>query len=243
MLSWIASNFFTVALLAGFLVAVGYGLWLRHRMAVSKARFALAVVATLASCALALIAFTWGPIPIQIINAILSSIKNSTGIASIPASIDGPTWVSTLLGFFCTVFVLSLIYKFSIKTLIAWGGPVTVNVNELAKREQDNNLALLAFAEAQRLIASKPDPLASEVAINWQQKQSEAPSTPPWPLLARNLFEAAFGEALFTDTSWRDRFQTWVGEMYISQPRPSDTVPLLLFVFDEEPTDAALTGC
>jgi NACHT domain-containing protein len=241
MLSWLATNIFTISLLGCFLIVLGYALWLRYRMAVSKARFALAVVATLASCAIALLTFISGPIPIQIINAGLSSIKSLTGIAVVPFSMDGPNWFAATIGFASTVIALLLIYSFSIRALVNWDGPVTVTVNELAKRELDNSLAYLAFAEARRLVASKPDPLASETAINWQQKQSEAPSTPAWPLLARNLFEAAFGEALFAEKSWRDRFQTWVGEMYVSRPHPSDTAPLLLFVFDYEPTDEILS--
>jgi hypothetical protein len=96
------------------------------------------------------------------------------------------------------------IYKLARATIENWDGPITLTVNELAKREEDNNVALLALAEARRLIASKPDPLASDLAINWQQRQSDAPPAPRWNLLARDLFQTAFSEADIPENGWRD---------------------------------------
>jgi hypothetical protein len=238
-ISWLQSNLLTVVLLVSFFLILSYALWLRYKMRVSKARFALAVVAAMVSCATGLLAFLSGPLPIQIINTVLSGAKVATGISNIPLLPD-QSWFTTSLGFSATALSLFLIYKFSIIALKNWEGPVTVNVNELAKREQDNSIALLALAEMRRLLASKADPVASDVAVNWHQKQSDAPSTPPWHLLARQLFESAFSEVIFSETSWRDRFQSWVGEMYVSRPRASDTVPLVLFVFEFEPDDIKL---
>ena len=238
--SWVLSNLTTVILLAVFLVILSYVLWLRFKMRVSKARFALAALAAMASCVAGLLAFLSGPIPIQLINALLSAARAATGIASIPKMADEPSWLTMLLGSAAAMLALVLIYKFAVTAIKHWDGPVTVNVNELAKRDQDNSISLLALAEVQRLLAAKADPLASEVAINWQQRHSDAPSAPAWHLLARQLFESAFSEALFTGAGWRDRFQIWVGEIYLSQPRASDTVPLALFVFEDEPNDVKL---
>ena len=63
---------------------MGLWLWLRYQMAVSKARFALLTVLTLASCAAGLLTFLSGPVPLQIINAVLSGTKSVTGFDWIP---------------------------------------------------------------------------------------------------------------------------------------------------------------
>jgi hypothetical protein len=233
--SWLLSNLTAILLLSLFLMISAYAVWLRIMMRVSKARFALAALAAMVSCVVGLFAFLSGPIPIQIANAILSAARAATGIESIPKLADDPNWLTMLLGSAAAMMALVLIYKFSVTALRLWDGPVTITVNELAKHDQDNSIALLAFAEARRLLAAKGDPLASEVAINWQQRHSDAPSAPVWHLLARQLFEAAFSEALFSNSGWRDRFQVWIGEIYLSQPQASDTAPLVLFVFEEEP--------
>ena len=133
--------------------------------------------AAMASCSTGLLAFLSGTVPIQIINSILSGTKSITGVSTIPTISDGPGWLMVIVALIATVTTLSLIYKFSQVALESWEGPVTVNVNELAKQEQgENNISLLALAEVRRILAWKADPIASEVAINWQQKQSVAPS-------------------------------------------------------------------
>ena len=240
MLNWVVNNPFSAMLFLSCVLLLCYVIWLRYRMAASKARFALAVVGALASCSIGLLTFMSGPLSVQIANALLSGARHVTGNPAIPTLIDGPNWYFAILGFLATVIISLLIYKFAVKALASWEGPITVSVNDLAKQEQDNNLSLLALTEAKRLIARKSDPIASDVAINWQQRQSEAPPTPPWHHLARNLFETAFAESLFTDRGWRDRSQAWVGEIYVSQSRHADTAALLLLVFDNEPTEAAL---
>lgn len=240
MLAWFSDNIFTAGLIVCFFVASAYAIWLRLKMSVSKARFALSVVAAMVTCSTALLAFLSTPVPIQVLNALIATIKGGFGYPSSSFQFSDGGWFSTILAFAITVLVIYLIYKFAITAIINWDGPVTVNVNELAKREQDNSLTLLAFVELKRILSSQPDPLASDVAVNWQQKQSAAPAAPAWPTLARNLFEAAFSEALFGETAWRDRYQAWVGEIYISRPRASDTVPLVLFVFEARPSEKDL---
>jgi hypothetical protein len=141
-------------------------------------------------------------------------------------------WFIALLGSTIIALTLLTIYLFATQAIRSWEGPVTVNVNELAKRERDNNLGALAFAEISRLIRLRPDPIASNVAINWQQKLSPAPRAPTWHQFAKNLFEAAFEEASFGVGSWRDQFDCWVGDMYLG---PSTTVPLVVFVFNNQP--------
>jgi hypothetical protein len=235
MSGWLFENPVAVLFLVLFLAALGYLLWLRYRIAVSKARFGLTAVATMAACVTALLTFLSGPFPIQLINI----ASRALGLSSIATASDGPGWFSGILAFLSTLLALWLIYRFSIKALESWDGPITVNVNELAKREQDNNLALLAFAELRRLAQLREDPIASDAAVHWKQRQSEAPNTPAWHLFARDLFLAAYSEAQFADNGWRDRFQLWVGKIYVGH-RLSDFTSLVLLVFEEEPTDQVI---
>ncbi len=234
MLTWLVDNPLTVLLLVFFLAALIYLLWLRYRMAASKARFALATITAMTTCAMGLVAFLSGPAPVQIINAVSVAL----GLRSVSTATEGPGWFSATLGFLLTMAVVWLIYRFSSRALLTWEGPITVNVNDLAKREQDNNLVLLALAEFGRFVQRKSDPIASDAAINWKQRQSEAPARPPWYQFARNLFTTAYGEAQFADSGWRDRHQLWTGEIYLDR---ANTAPLLLLVFDFEPTDEDLT--
>jgi len=239
-IEWLQSNLLTVLLLLALLLTVVYAVWLRYRMLVSKARFALAVVAAMVSCVAGLLAFLSGPLPIQILNAALSSVHSLASFSGAPVTIDGPNWLGMLIGFVATVAALFLIYKFAQSALITWEGPVTVNVNELAKYDQDNSISSLALSEIRRLLAREADPIASEIAVNWQQRQSEAPAAPPWHVLARQLFEAAFPEAIFSDSGWRGRLQVWIGEMYVAHQQPFATLPMVLLVFENEPDDVDL---
>ena len=233
MWNWISNNTLITLLVFLFFLTLGYAIWLRFKMAVSKARFALASLTALVTCFLSGMSLISGSVPLQITNAILSYL----GGATVPVLAEGT--VSWFVGAILTTLVMVLIFQFSITTIRHWEGAVTVAVNDLAKECQDNNLALLAFAEFKRLALAKADPLASDVAVNWQQKLTEAPTTPPWHKLAKELFEAVFSEALFAERgAWRDRFYVWVGEVYISQS--AETAPLLLFVFEDEPSDVEL---
>ena len=74
MLSWILNNPMIVATFLLFLVILTYALWLRFRMAVSKARFALATLGALTTCLASSLAFISGWIPVQIVQIILSSV-------------------------------------------------------------------------------------------------------------------------------------------------------------------------
>ena len=75
---------FTLFLVITFLILLAILLWLRWKMAVSKARFALMTVLTMASCAAALLTFISGPIPIQILNAAVLATQKVTGLDWIP---------------------------------------------------------------------------------------------------------------------------------------------------------------
>ena len=95
----------------------------------------------------------------------------------------------------------------------------------------------LASVEAKRLLAGKRDPVASDAAVNWVHRQSEAPPAPAWHQFARNIFEAAFAELELSESGWRDRFHAWVGAIYIG---PTMKVPLILFVFENPPSELDL---
>jgi hypothetical protein len=209
-------------------------------MSASKAHFAFVVSATLASCLFALLTFLAGFAPVWIGNVILSRTKVIVGSSGTEASANQVSGSTALFATVATVAALFFIYRFAIRAIRNWDGPITVNVNELVKQEKDNSLSLLALAEMRRLITLRPDPIASEAAVNWKQKQSEAPSAPPWHELARSLFEVAFDEASFNDNSWRDQFRCWVGEMFVFRPGQSQTSSLILFVFDDEPAEMTL---
>jgi hypothetical protein len=234
MWDWVTDNAITVVFFIGFVGALFYALRLRSKMASSKAHFALVVCATLTSCLIALLNFLSGSGPTQTGSKIISAMRYMTGTTQI-ASPREVGWLIAGLGTVGTVLAFFFIFRFSIHAIRNWDGPVTVNVNELAKRDQDDSLRLLALAELKRLITLKPDPPASDTAVNWRQRQREAPSAPSWHELSRSLFESAFEEAVFNDHSWRDRLQSWVGEMYVFRPGASETSPLVLFVFEQEP--------
>lgn len=231
--SWLFENLFSLMLLFGFFALLGFWLWLRYRMSVSKARFALTTVGTLGMCLISLLTFMGGPLPLQILNGLLSATKRATGFTWIPELPSAPGLIEMIFGFFATALAMFLIYRFSMRAIQTWDGPITVNVNDLAKHDQHNSLGALAQVEARRLLARQSDPIANDDAINWRQKQSEAPPSPPWHEFARNVFEAAYAEAIFDHTSWRDIGHVWVGKIYT---RGSETAPLLLFVLEEEPT-------
>jgi hypothetical protein len=228
MAAWLGNNLFTFILLVGFLLLLGFWLWLRYRMTVSKARFALATVVTIGACAAALLTFLSGPVAIQVANAVLRATKEATGFAWIPLLAETPGPFEMMLGFCSTIVAMFLIYKFSMRAIRAWGGPLTLSVNELAKLGQDGNLVLLARTELARIISGQQD----KTVDNWRHEQREAPERPPQHQLARDVFQSAFTEAMFGDSAWRDRYNAWVGEIYTDA---ADTKPLWLFVFDEEP--------
>jgi hypothetical protein len=234
--SWLSGNVSTLVLLVGFIGLIAYVFYLRFRMAVSKARFALAALAAMVSCVFALMTVLSGPIPIQIFNATILGLNRILGTAFTPVATGEGGWLEAGLAFIATLFALSLIYRFSIGTIRSWEGPITVNVNELAKREYDNNIIMLALAELKTILRAGTDPIASDVAVNWEQRQSEAPPAPQWPMLARSLFETAFSEMSFGESSWRDRAQAWIGQLHLSQPNQEDAVPIVVFVFGEIPS-------
>lgn len=239
--SWLESNILTIVLALCFLGALAWALRLRAKMSGSKARFAFASSATLASCLIAFLSFLSGSGPVWIGNQILSGAKVVIGRSAAPAASANIGWLVGLAGLIGFVVAIIAIYRFSYHAIRSWDGPVTMTVNELAKRDLDTSLPLLAWAELRRLLIGRSDPVVSDVAVNWQQRLNEAPSSPPWHEFARTLFEAAFHEASFDDTGWRDRFQCWVGNIYVLGAGLSEPPPLVMFVFDDEPDGAKLT--
>ena len=120
-MAWLTDPTFAVALLVAFLVMMGLWLWLRYQMAVSKARFALLTVLTLASCAAGLLTFLSGPVPLQIINAVLSGTKSVTGFDWIPTFPDAPGAAAMAFGFVSTVLATLLIYRFATTAISIMG--------------------------------------------------------------------------------------------------------------------------
>lgn len=168
MWDWTTSNLITVLLLAAFLGTLCYAVRLRSRMAASKAHFAFVSSATLASCFFAQINFLSGSRPIWIGNKILSGAAIITGGANMPISASGIGWLAVITSGFCTTFALYFIYRFCVQAIRHWDGPVTVTVNELVKQDLDKSFPLLALAELRRLVTRRPDPIASDAALNWQ---------------------------------------------------------------------------
>ena len=234
MFDWIADHLFIVIIGSFAIFSTGYALWLRHQMATSKSRFALAVVGVLAAYAMAVLKLVTDP-P----HAISVSIPfiELFGLVPRPSTVDSLFLVLLAVG--VSLIAIRYVYKFATTVIMNWEGPVTLSVSELVKQGQDNNIALLAFAEARRLMSFKPDPIVHDLAINWQQKLPEPPSTPLWHELARDLFQAAFSETEIAANGWRDRHQAWVGRIYVGDSL-SEPFPLFLLVCDEEPSRAEL---
>jgi len=136
-----------------------------------------------------------------------------------------------------TALIAVLIFRFAVAAMSTWEGPVTVTVNELAKEHQDQGLLVLAYAEAKRIASGKEDRIASDAAINWQQKLSDAPSSPSWHVFARELFDAAFPDASFAKKEWNETLKAWRGEYYTDLVK---TVPLWLLVFENPPSSEEL---
>ena len=235
MLIWIADHWGTVILVISFVLAVGYALWLRHQLSASKSRFALAVVWALASYAMALLKLISSP-PQPI--TISLPFASHFGFSSPPLTLDG--WFLAILAVSSSLVVMWLIYRFATTVILNWEGPVTLSVADLVKQGQDHSISLLALTEAKRLILLKPDPLVDDVAINWQQNLPEPPSTPDWYLLSRDLFQAAFSEVEIPTKGWRDRYDGWIGHMFIGDSHQSEPQPIILLIFEDEPTVSEL---
>src|SRR5260221_8550679 len=186
--NWVESNILTIVLLLCFLGALAWALRLRAKMSGSKARFAFASSATLASCLIAFLSFLSGAGPVWIGNQILSGTRVVLGKSVVSDESANIGWFVALAGVIGFVVAIIVIYRFSYHAIRSWEGPVTATVNELAKRDQDSSLSLLALAELRRLLIGRPDPVVSDVAVNWQQRLSDPPSSPPWHEFARRLF-------------------------------------------------------
>jgi hypothetical protein len=233
-------------LVALLVLTLAYVFWLRAKMKTSKASFALSIVAAMTTSSALFLKVAFGSEIPNWQTRLLKGLDNETGlgISSMPAPVINWAAVFTSAVLYCLLLIL--IYKIGKVTIKRWDGPVTVTVNDLAKNDLDNNVTLLALAEFRRLLSRRSDPLASEIAVNWRQRITEPPRTLPWHHFVRQIFEVAISEVVIPDNGWRDRWDVWVGTIYVSQRSPTDTVPLLLFVFDQEPTldtlDARILG-
>ena len=235
MFNWISDHLVAVILAVSFVLTAGYALWLRHQLSASKSRFALAVVWALATYAMALLKLISSP-PQPI--TISLPFASHFGFSSPPLTLDG--WLLAILAVSSSLVVMWLIYRFATTVILNWEGPVTLSVAGLVKHGQDHSISLLAITEAKRLILLQPDPLAHDVAINWQQNLPDPPSTPDWRLLSRDLFQAAFSEAEIPTKGWRDRYDGWTGHMFIGDSQQSEPHPIILLVFEDEPIDLDL---
>jgi flagellin-like protein len=130
MWTWLTSNIITVVLFIAFTLVLCYALWLRSKMTRSKAQFALAAIATLVSFVTVGLKFLTGSGPFKVSSTILFVVREQTGVDTITP----PNWFVLSLGVFLISLALILIYLLALNTIQNWRGPITVNVNELAKQ-------------------------------------------------------------------------------------------------------------
>jgi len=198
-------------------------------MAASKARFAFFVVISIISCLLALLNFLSGSIFFEIVSVALSLINEVAGYEIVRNIPPGPPTLYGILGAILALAAIVAIWRFSDKALHQWDAPATITVSELAKKNRENNLFSLAIAEAIRLAKGQNDLIASDAALNWTQRVSEAPPAPNWNNLAKNLLCGAFSEIRIEDNGWRDRISAWIGTIYLNSDHRKQDVYLLTF--------------
>src|SRR5207245_186821 len=126
--SWLDSNILTIVLVLCFLGTLAWALRLRAKMSGSKARFAFASSATLASCLVAFLSFLSGSGPVWIGNQILSGAKVVLGKSAVPDASANISWFVVLAGGIGFVVAIIVIYRFSYHAIRSWDGPVTATV-------------------------------------------------------------------------------------------------------------------
>lgn len=199
-------------------------------MAVSKARFSLAVVSSLTFCLTSFVASWFFGLSDVVYIYLLDSFSSSDELTYNPIIHEV---IPLTLNFVLCIIVAAFILRFSFKALDCWEGPTTVSVTELAKERLDDRVLQLAKVEAIRLLKWESDPIASHSAVNWKHQIPDPPDGPNWPLLARDLFLHALNEVEIPDDGWRDRYDAWVGKVYTSSHNAN---PLILFAVEQKPT-------
>ena len=225
-----------VALVVVLLAVTGYAFWLRSKMEKSKASFALSLIGAITVLTALFLKAITGSETSTFGRLLFSVVDKETGWSLSPEKAPALGGTVTVALVVMYLFVIYFSYKIGQLTIQRWEGPTTLIVNDLAKNDNDNDIRLLAFAELTRLLARKPDPLASEVVVNWRQKISDPPGRQPWHLFIRQIFSVAFSETEIRDSGWRDQWSVWVGKIYISRQSATDSTPLLIFLFEIEPS-------
>lgn len=237
MWSFVSDNYVTIVLFAALVSSVAWAIWIVRRNRHSKATFALSIVTSLITCLSLFLRFLFaGSLP-GTVNAALTLFDYLLGLHTSPANTVAISAVACFLAAAVTVVIVVLIYRTGTHTIRNWDGPVTVTVNELAKANLDNDMLRLARAEFIRILARKTDPLASDIAVNWQRHIASPPDTPAWHIQARRLIELYIGEVDIPDSGWRDLHKVWVGAIYATVPPPSTKSALYVFVFERNPND------
>lgn len=230
------SNLFIISIIVIFVLFLAYTSWLRYKLHVSKARFALSALVALSSWSVASLATLISPTYLEIANFAL----NYFGYSAAQGENDIVKASVTILGFTFASAVLFVLYRIAHTCIIHWDGPTTITVNNLAKENKDTHIFSLAASEFARLLSGQRDQLASDAAINWKHQLAVPPERPQWHQLARSYFVSAIPEARIQEDGWRARSDLWVGEIFDSARASLDASPLYLLVSLNKPSTEEL---
>ncbi len=201
--------------------------WLRWRMRVSKARFALTVISTIASCLFAALSVVATSLPVLLITKISQLFKLE------PVDNTFTNITSNLVILFLTVIAIRSIYKFSSNAIASWEAPARISDIELSESNLENDLLALAQTELILLTKWKTDPIASDFVFNWQKNITPPPGPVEEKDLLRDLLQACFREISIPENGWRDEGKFWVGEKY--GVSGNDSSPIVAIVFSRRP--------
>lgn len=203
-------------------------LWMRWRMRASKGRFSLTVVSALTTCLLTGLSAVTSSLPASIASKISVALGHGTIEGGVPSAI----------ALILTAAAMIMIYRFGVFTIRYWETPPRVSDINLAEKHLENNIAALAIEQIKLLTKGQVDPLASDAVANWKEKTTEVPLPSSIKNLLRDMLVSAIGEIRIPDDGWRDDGKLWVGK--ILGLRSEDTRPIIVFVFDTQPTEIAL---
>ncbi|KZB61544.1 hypothetical protein AUP42_06180 [Thalassospira lucentensis] len=197
----------------------------------SKARFALAVLSSILAC----LALGISAAGMSLGSIVAHAITQYFGIADVA---DIGSRLGQLGIFGMTALAITAIWRFGREAVTSWEAPPRMSEFELSKHFDQNSLLLLAYQQFKLMIERKEDAFTSEEALTWEQRSPELPKPVPNHVLLRDLFCSQLKEATIPDNGWRDRYKLWVGEVY--QALSTETEPLVLLIFDEEPSQEQL---
>ena len=229
-------------LILALVLSVCYILRLRAKSDKSKASFALSLITSMAALTALFLKTITGSEQSKVQTLLFDIVDKETGWSLSPGTAPALSGIVTVALVAMYLFVIFLFYKIGRLTILRWEGPTTLIVNDLAKNENENDVRLLALAEVRRLLARRPDPPASDVVVNWRQKITTPPEAQPWHLFIRQIFSVAFSEAEIPESGWRDQWNVWVGHVYKSKQSATNSTPLLVFLFENEPSINALNS-